>query len=44
MTDLSWCVWLQVRRESPVMESCNLGDQGQEHRLKRVRNYPSGFD
>ncbi|XP_011001172.1 PREDICTED: RNA pseudouridine synthase 4, mitochondrial isoform X1 [Populus euphratica] len=26
----------QVRRESSVMESCNLGDQGQEHRLKRV--------
>ncbi|KAJ6896349.1 hypothetical protein NC651_022531 [Populus alba x Populus x berolinensis] len=25
----------QVRRESPVMESCNLGE-GQEHRLKRV--------
>ncbi|KAJ6716559.1 MITOCHONDRIAL RNA PSEUDOURIDINE SYNTHASE [Salix koriyanagi] len=26
----------QVRRESSVLESCNVGDQGQEHRLTRV--------
>ncbi|KAF9675859.1 hypothetical protein SADUNF_Sadunf09G0077300 [Salix dunnii] len=26
----------QVRKESSVMESCNLGDQCQEHRLTRV--------
>ena len=42
MTDLSWCVWLQVRRESSVMESCNVGDQGHENILPFSLDLDSG--